>query len=64
MKVMLKEMREKRGMTQTKLAEISGVSRAIINGLESGRTTDTKTSTISKLCTALSCTIDEIFFCE
>lgn len=32
----LKEVREKRGISQSKLAKLSGVSRPMINHLESG----------------------------
>lgn len=50
------------GMTQAVLAEKSRVSRAIISGLESGRTTTTTTATLQKIADALEKEIGEIFF--
>lgn len=45
----IKEIREEVGMTQAELSEKSGVTRSIINGLETGRTTTTTTDTLKKL---------------
>lgn len=59
----IKEMREKKEMSQEKLSEVSGVSRSIISGLESGRVTVTTTTTLLKIAKALGVTVDEIF-CE
>lgn len=57
----IKAIRDKKGMTQEKLSEISGVSRTIIAGLESGARTNTSTDTISKLAKALEVEISDIF---
>lgn len=59
----IKEIRMKKNMTQEQLAKRAGVSRAIISGLESGRTTVTSTKTISKIAKALECEVSSIF-CE
>lgn len=44
----IKEIREEAGMTQAELSEKSGVTRSIINGLETGRTTTTTTGHVEK----------------
>ncbi|HML37002.1 MAG TPA: helix-turn-helix transcriptional regulator [Bacillota bacterium] len=58
----IKQCRKSMGMTQAVLAEKSRVSRAIISGLESGRTTTTTTATLQKIADALEKEIGEIFF--
>lgn len=58
----IKEMREKKEMSQKKLSELSGVSRSIISGLESGRVTVTTTTTLLKIAKTLGVTVDEIFY--
>ena len=57
----IKERRLAKNMTQTTLAEKSGVSRSIINGLETGRATETTTTTIANIAKALGCSIDDLF---
>ena len=44
----VKEIREKKGLTQEDLATKSGVSRTIISGLESGTIKETSTRTLKK----------------
>lgn len=56
------EMRKKKGLTQDELAKRSGVSRAIVSGLESGRIRTTTTQTLLKLAKALGCRVADIFF--
>ncbi len=58
----IKEIREEIGMTQAELSTKSGVSRTIINGLETGRTTTTTTDTLKKIAAALDKKVSEIFF--
>ena len=58
----IKEMREKKEMSQEKLSELSGVSSSIISGLESGRVTVTTTTTLLKIAKTLGVTVDEIFY--
>jgi len=53
-----------RGISQSELSEKSGVSRSIINGLETGRTSVTKTDTLLKIARALNVTVDELFFVD
>ena len=59
----IKEMREQKEMSQEKLSELSGVSRSIISGLESGRVTVTTTMTLLRIAKALGVAVDDIF-CE
>lgn len=58
----IKEKRLEMGISQERLAEMSGVSRTIISGLESGKTTVTTTDTLLKLSKALNCSVKDIFF--
>lgn len=53
MEFRIKELREKKKLTQQELAEKSGVSRSLIISLETGARTVTTTSTIEKLADAL-----------
>lgn len=58
----IKEIREAAGMTQQQLSERSGISRSIINGLETGRTKTTTTATLRKIAIALNKKVGDIFF--
>ena len=58
----IREIRIENGMTQVELAEASGVSRATIIGLESGKITNVYTDTLRHIADALGVTIDRIFF--
>ena len=49
----IKELRERNNMTQQDLSDKSGISRAIINGLETERLTNTSLKTLKKLADAL-----------
>lgn len=60
----IKEVREKRGLTQVQLSEQSGISRATISGLESGSEKVTTTKTLNKLAEALGVTVDELFIAQ
>lgn len=53
MEFRIKELKEKKKLTQKELAEKSGVSRSLIVLLEKGARTVTTTSTIEKLADAL-----------
>ena len=62
MRFKIKEARVKAGMTQTALAEKSGVSRSIISQLENGKRDITSTKTLVKIASALGVNIGDIFF--
>lgn len=61
MKFKIKEHREKEGITQEELSKKSGVSRAIISGLESGTIVTTTTKTLIRIADALNCKVSDIF---
>ncbi len=61
MEYKVKECRERKGITQEELAKRSGVSRAIISGLESGTITVTTTKTLIKIAEALDKKVSDIF---
>ena len=58
---MIKEYREKLGMSQEELSKKSNVSRQIIYMLENDMETVTSTKTLSKLALALGCKVSDIF---
>ena len=58
----LKEIREKKGLSQEALAEKSGVSRTTISLLEGGKAGVAKTDTLTKLSDALEGKVTDIFF--
>lgn len=60
----IKQARISKGISQEKLAELSGISRATIVGLENGRITNSKTDTLRSIAKALDMTMDELFFGE
>lgn len=62
MQFRIKELREKRGYSQEKLAELSGVSRNLIARLETGELTSTSTNTLFKLSKALNVKVKTLFF--
>ena len=57
----LKEIRERKKMTQEELAAKSGVSRVTISMLESGAQDDAKASTLAKLADALDEPMESFF---
>jgi putative transcriptional regulator len=62
MKNRLKETRGKKGISQERLAEISGVSRGTISSLETGKADVVKTDTLVRLADALDEKVSRIFF--
>lgn len=58
----IKEYRLKQGLTQSALAEKSGVSRGTIVALEKGTATTSTTKTLYKIALALNATVENIFF--
>ena len=60
----IKAYRKQRKLTQKELSAISGVSRTIISGLESGRVVNTTADTLQKIAKALGGPISDIFFCR
>lgn len=62
MKNKLKEIREKKGLSQEQLAEISGISRTTISDLENEKKQVTTNVTLEKLANALGKKVTSIFF--
>lgn len=58
----LKQIREQKGITQESLAAKSGVSRATIAALETGKERNTTSKTLTKLAMALDVSVNELFF--
>ena len=58
---LVKEYREKTGMTQAELSEKSGVSRTMISKLETNQKVDCKVSTLISIADALGCSVGDIF---
>ena len=61
MQYKIRDFRRELHMSQQKLAETAGVSRAIISGLESGTIEVTTTETLIKIARALGKKVSEIF---
>lgn len=61
MEYKIKQFREEKRMTQQELANKSGVSRAVICGLESGSLKVTTTATLIKIASALEKKVSDIF---
>lgn len=62
MKNRVKEFREKLGLTQEELAEISGVSRATISGFENESIEITTNTTMDRIAKALGKKTKTVFF--
>ena len=58
----LKEVREEKGISQEKLAELSGISRQTIFKIESDPEFNARVDTIKKLAEALDVNFNDIFF--
>ena len=57
----IREIRKEQHLSQKELSKLSGVSRATISGLESGKIIVTTTETLRKLAAALGKEPGEIF---
>jgi len=61
LKYNIKEIRKKKGISQWKLAEMSGIARATISKLENGKEIDVRISTLIALSRALNCAPSKFF---
>ena len=57
----IKELREKKRLTQEELAEKSGVSRTTISNLENESNKTVNTRTLSKIASALGVKLESLF---
>lgn len=62
-KLGLRDLRRKRGMTMMELAKKSGISYMTIYAIET-RSSNIKADTAVRLCEALGCSMDELFCFE
>lgn len=60
MKFNLRAIREAAGMSQTELAEKSGVGRVTINRMENGELNETTSGTLIKLAKTLRVSVDSL----
>lgn len=64
MRFRIKEIREEKNISQEKLSELSGVSRTIISGLETNNLSQTSTTSLMKIASALEVKVKDLFFEE
>lgn len=57
----IRELRERKGLTQFELAEKSGITRATLWRLETGELEVTTTKTLAKIAEALGVDVRELF---
>ena len=55
------ELCEEKGISENKLANISGITQSTLNNIMSGRNNSTTISTIQKICDGLEITITDFF---
>lgn len=61
MQYRIKELREQKELSQTRLAELSGVSRMTIIALENNEEHEAKVGTLKALANALEVSVSELF---
>lgn len=64
MKNKLKEIREKAGISQDKLAKLSGISRTTISKLENNKENITTNKILEKVANTLKLKVTDIFFID
>ena len=64
MKYKIRELRERIGMSQSELAERSGISRATIWKLETHMDEVTTTQTLVRIASALNVSVNDLFFAD
>lgn len=57
---MLKDIRKKKGLSQSKLAQITGVKQGVISYIEAGRTKAPRIDTLQALAKGLECSVDDL----
>ena len=61
MELRIREVREKKKLTQEELAKRAGVSRQLVSSLENGSAVNTTTSTLLALAEVLGCHVADFF---
>ncbi len=59
--VLLREMREKRGLTQAELSKLSGVPQQTISSLETEVRSNPRMETLCALCGPLQCGVTDLY---
>ena len=57
---MIKELRVKRGLTQSELARRAGIRQGVLSYIESGRTKHPRIDTLSAIAAALGVSVDRL----
>lgn len=57
----LSYIRKEKSLRQTDLSKLTGISQKALSELETGKSKGVSFSTLSKLCDALECSIDDLF---
>ena len=57
---MIRELRKRRGMTQTELARRAGVKQGVISYIESGKTKHPRIDTLIAIAAALGVSVEEL----
>lgn len=60
MKVILDETLEKKGISQYKLAQLTGIAISTLSNLKNNKTDKIKFDTLDKICATLNCDISDI----
>lgn len=63
MRILLNKLRNERGITLIRLAELSGVSKSTLNNIENGKTSPT-IDQMEKIANALGVKIEELYDSE
>lgn len=59
--ILLKQLREKKGISQYRLAQLSHIPQQTISGIESGQRANPGVETLYPLCMALGCTLSDMY---
>lgn len=57
---MIRELREKKGWSQSELARRSGVKQGVLSYIESGKTKNPRVDTLSAIALALGVTVEKL----
>ena len=57
---MIRELRQKKGWTQTELARRAGVKQGVLSCIESGRTKNPRSDTLAAIASALGVSVERL----
>lgn len=64
MKILIRQIRVRKGICLTELSKISGVARGYLYELENGKYSNPSLEILCKLSKSLNCSIDDLVSCE